>query len=189
MNPTVFGYYKDRLLTILREKAYERRKVTLTSGRESDFYIDCRKVTMTAEGHFLVGHLLYDLISGRHPDAQAVGGMELGACPIASAVSLVSIMSVTPKFDAFCVRKEQKKHGLSKLVEGIGHLRPCAPVAIVEDVVTTGGSLMLAVERVEQAGLWPVGVFALVDRCEGGREVVEKRLPMVALYEKGDFAA
>jgi orotate phosphoribosyltransferase len=91
--------------------------------------------------------------------------------------------------DAFYVRKETKKHGTAQFIEGAGHLSPGSPVVIVEDVVTTGGSSLLAVERAEQAGLQPARILALVDRCEGGRESIEPKLPLTSLFQRGDFPA
>jgi orotate phosphoribosyltransferase len=183
MSSNILGFRRDRLLSLLREKAYEKRDVILASGRHSDFYIDCRRIIMTAEGHSLVGSLLHDLIAITHPETVAVGGLEL-ACPIVSAVSMASFsrscFSIR-QLDAFYVRKGD--------IEGAGHLSPNSPVAIVEDVVTTGRSSLLAADRAKQAGLRPVGIFAIVDRCEGGREAIEGRLPLISLYQRNDFPA
>jgi orotate phosphoribosyltransferase len=177
---------RDRLLTLLRERAYEKREVVLASGRRSNFYIDCRRVVMTAEGHFLVGWLLGRLIHEHCPEAVAVGGMSLGADPLASAVSLMSYLGGSP-LDAFYVRKEAKKHGTAQFIEGAAALPKGAKVVVVEDVVTTGGSSLLAVDRAREAGLDPVRILALVDRCEGGREAIEARLPLTALFARPDF--
>jgi orotate phosphoribosyltransferase len=188
MRSDVFEVHRQRLLTLLREKAYEKRDVILASGRRSNFYIDCRRVVMTAEGHFLVGWLLCRLIQDTCPEVVAVGGMTLGADPLCSAASLMSFLGGRP-LDAFYVRKEAKKHGTGQFMEGAAALAPGSPVAIVEDVVTTGGSSLLAVERAEASGLRPVRIVALVDRCEGGRETVEQRLPLTALFSRADFPA
>jgi len=184
--------YHQRLLDLLRERAYEKREVTLASGRKSNFYIDCRRVVMTAEGHFLVGMLLHQLIRQHCPDVVAVGGLTLGADPLASAVSLTSYLpgpggAAGRPLDAFYVRKEAKKHGTGQFVEGAFAIAPGAKVVIVEDVVTTGGSSLLAVERAQAAGLDPVHIIALVDRCEGGREAIEQRLPLTSLFTRTDF--
>jgi orotate phosphoribosyltransferase len=188
MTTGLFEVYRQRLLLLLRERAYEKRDVILASGRPSNFYIDCRRVVMTAEGHFLVGWLFGQLIARHCPEILAVGGMSLGADPLASATSLLSFVGRQP-VDAFYVRKEAKKHGTAQFIEGAGHLAAGTPVVIVEDVVTTGGSSLLAVERAEQAGLRPVRILALVDRCEGGREIIEKKLPLTSLFGRGDFPA
>jgi orotate phosphoribosyltransferase len=178
--------YRDRLLALLRERAYERRDVVLASGRRSNFYIDCRRVVMTAEGHFLTGLIINDVIRRECPDAVAVGGLTLGADPLASAASLMSLFGGHP-LDAFYVRKEPKKHGTAQYVEGAAHLAEGAPVVIVEDVVTTGGSSLKAVERAEAAGLKPSRIVALVDRCEGGRATIEERIPLTSLFSRTDF--
>jgi orotate phosphoribosyltransferase len=177
---------RARLLTLLREKAYEKRDVILASGRRSDFYIDCRRVVMTAEGHFLVGWLFNSLIHELCPEAKAIGGMTLGADPLVSATSLMSFLG-SRSLDAFYVRKEAKAHGTGQLIEGIAAIPPSAPVVILEDVVTTGGSSLLAVERAEASGLKPIRIMALVDRCEGGRETIEKRIPLSAIFSRSDF--
>jgi orotate phosphoribosyltransferase len=180
------GPYRDRLLTLLREKAYEKRDVILASGRRSNFYIDCRRVVLTAEGHFLTGMLFNEAIRAECPDVIAVGGLTLGADPLTSATSLMSFLGGRP-LDAFYVRKEAKKHGTAQFVEGAAALASGTKVAILEDVVTTGGSSLKAVERAQAAGLEPVRVLALVDRCEGGRETIEQRLPLTSLFARTDF--
>jgi orotate phosphoribosyltransferase len=184
----LYRHQRDRLLLLLRERAYEKRDVVLASGRRSNFYIDCRRVVMTAEGHFLVGWLLGRLIQEHCPEVVAVGGMSLGADPLASAVSLVSYLGGTP-LDAFYVRKEAKKHGTGQFIEGASALPKGARVVVVEDVVTTGGSSLLAVTRARDAGLEPVRIIALVDRCEGGREAIEAELPLTTLFTRADFPA
>ncbi len=188
MQMDLFDVQRQRLLALLRERAYEKRDVVLASGRRSNFYIDCRRVVMTAEGHFLVGWLLNQLIQRDCPEVVAVGGMSLGADPLASACSLMSFLGGRP-LDAFYVRKEPKKHGTAQFIEGAGALPPGAPVVVVEDVVTTGGSSLLAVDRALEAGLRPVRILGLVDRCEGGREAIEPRLPLTTLFTRGDFPA
>jgi orotate phosphoribosyltransferase len=180
---------RARLLQLLTEKAYARRKVVLSSGRESDFYIDCKKVALTPEGHWLVGRLLYQLVLDRAPLATGVGGLTMGADPLASAVSLVSHFGSRP-LPAFLVRKEPKGHGTGQWVEGLSALSPHAAVAVVEDVVTTGASTLKAVERIRAEGLAPLGAFALVDRLEGGREAIEASgVPVFALFTRADFPA
>src|SRR5579859_7833236 len=101
---------RARLLELLTELSFERKKVTLSSGRESDFYIDCKRVALTAEGHFLIGRLLLDAVRQKAPEAKGVGGLTLGADPLASAVSLTSWFDGRP-LAAFIVRKEPKGHG------------------------------------------------------------------------------
>ncbi|MFN0064019.1 MAG: orotate phosphoribosyltransferase [Myxococcaceae bacterium] len=178
---------RTRLLELLTKQSFERRKVTLSSGRESDFYIDCKRTTLTAEGHWVIGHALLALIRERAPAARAVGGLTLGADPIASAVSTVSQMLKTP-LDAFIVRKEPKSHGTSHWIERPHSVQAGTPVVIVEDVVTTGASTLRAIERARAEGLEVLGAFALVDRLEGGREAIEaKGERLYSLFTQKDF--
>jgi orotate phosphoribosyltransferase len=177
---------RQRLLELLRELSFERKKVILASGRESDFFIDCKQTILTAEGHALVGELLFDLIR-ELPAADAVAGVELGGCPLASAVSLVSFQR-GKSLPAFYVRKERKDHGSAKLVEGDRSLRPGIRVALLEDVITTGGSSLKAVDALTKAGAQVVGIAALVDRLEGGAETIrEKGIPLVSVASRKDF--
>src|SRR5262249_47034824 len=124
---------------------------TLASGRPSSFYIDCKRTTLSAEGHWLTGRLLLDRILRLDPPAVAGGGLTLGADPIASAVSMASWMAARP-LAALIVRKEPKGHGTNAWIEG-PELPPGSRVAVLEDVITTGGSGLKACERIEEAGL------------------------------------
>jgi orotate phosphoribosyltransferase len=181
------GRDRARLLALLTAMSFERRKVILSSGRESDFYVDCKRAVLTAEGHFLVGRLLFAAVRAGAPDAIGVGGLTLGADPLASAVALTSWIAGHP-LSAFIVRKEPKGHGTGQWIEGLTALGAGARVAIVEDVVTSGASTLKAIERAEAEGLKVAGAFALVDRLEGGREAVEARgYPLKALYTRRDF--
>ena len=177
---------RERLVAVLRELSFERKKVILASGRESDFFIDCKQAALTAEGHALVGSLMFDALDAL-PACEAVAGVELGGCPLASAVSLVSYVRGRP-LPALYVRKEVKDHGSRRLVEGDKALRPGLPVVILEDVVTTGGSTLKAVEKLRAVGAEVVGVVALVDRLEGGAEAIRAAgLPLVAICTRRDF--
>jgi len=177
---------KQRLIALLRERSFERKRVILASGRESDFFIDCKQTILTAEGHALVGELMYEALN-ELPPCEAVAGVELGGCPLASAVALVSFQKGRP-LDALYVRKEQKDHGSRKLVENDRSVRPGLPVVILEDVVTTGGSTLKAVAKLKDAGVNVVGVVALVDRLEGGADAIRAAgLPLVSLATRLDF--
>jgi orotate phosphoribosyltransferase len=180
------GMQRSRLLELLRIHAFQRRTVTLSSGKTSDFYIDCKQVTLTAEGHFLVGQLMRAAIDRIAPGAEAVGGLTLGADPLVSATSLMSFLAGRP-MHGFLVRKEPKGHGTGQWLEGAGRLRPGMQVVVLEDVVTTGASTLRAIERARAAELDVVHVVALVDREEGGREAVEAAAPLLALFAKRDF--
>lgn len=180
---------RARLLELLRTHAYAKKKVVLASGRESDFYVDCRGVVLSAEGHALVGRLLLDLARAMAPGLGAVGGLTMGADPLASAVALTSFLQGTP-VGAFLVRKEPKGHGTGRYVEGLQLVAKGAKAVIVEDVVTTGGSSLKAVERAREEGLDVAGVVAIVDRSEGGRENLEAAgLKVASLFNRADFPA
>lgn len=176
-----------RLLEIIREKSYEEGEVTLTSGRKSTFYVDGKQTTLDAEGGYLAGRLFYEMIKRSKIPVQAVGGPTLGADPIVTAISLVSYLAGTP-IPAFIVRKEPKKHGKALWIEGHKSLRPGTNVAIVEDVVTTGGSMLRAIEAAKDQGLEVVQVLALVDREEGGSENLAKEgYRLESIFTKTDI--
>jgi orotate phosphoribosyltransferase len=174
------------MVALLRDRSFERKKVILASGKESDFFIDCKQAILTAEGHALAGELMFAALA-QLPTCDAVAGVELGGCPLASAVSLVSFQLGQP-LPAFYVRKEQKDHGAKPLIEGDKSLKPGIRVVLLEDVVTTGGSTLKAADKLAAAGAIVVGVVALVDRLEGGREAIEARgLSLVSIATRLDF--
>lgn len=176
----------ERLIQILTERSFERRQVKLASGRISDFFIDCKQTILTAEGHALVGSLMFDALE-EFGQVDAVAGVALGGCPLASAVSLVSHQR-GQDLPAFYVRKEKKDHGTEKLLEGDKALCPGMRVALLEDVITTGGSSLKALEVLKAAGAEIAGIIALVDRDEGGRETIEAQgVKLVALTTRHDF--
>ena len=191
---------RQRLLELLRELSLERRRVVLASGKESDFYIDCKRTALTAEGHVLVGRCLYHLVARLRPPVRAVGGLTLGADPLASAIALTSFLErerylaageageAPALLDAFIVRKEPKGHGTGQWIEGRRTLPDGSRVAVLEDVVTTGGSALKAIERCRAERLVPVACLALVDREEGGREaILAEGVPLESLFARGDF--
>jgi len=187
LGPQQLDADRRRMLTLLTEKSYAKKKVVLSSGRESDFYIDCKKTVLTAEGHYLVGRLLLAAIVKQAASAKGVGGLTMGADPLASAVSLVSHLANSP-LAAFLVRKEPKGHGTGQWIEGLTSFGSNAPVAIVEDVVTTGASTIKAIERARAEGLDPIAAFALVDRQEGGKEAIEATgVKVFSLFTREDF--
>jgi len=162
---------REKLKAIILELSYEKRLVTLASGRQSDFYFDGKQTTLHSEGGWLVGKLFYEAIKDVE-GVQAVGGITLGADPIATATSIAALQDGRP-MHAFIIRKEPKGHGTGQWLEGRKNLPPGTKVIIVEDVVTTGGSSMKAVDRAKEEGLDVLGIVALVDREEGGRENIE----------------
>lgn len=160
----------EQLVRLLATRSARRGTFTLSSGRKSSLYIDARLTTMTPEGQRLVGLLGLRLIRDAGWDCDAVGGLTLGADPVAYAICHASADSAAP-VRAFTVRKEPKAHGAGKQVEG--PLASGDRVVIVEDVITTGGSAARAIEAVRREGAVPIAVLALVDREEGGREHLE----------------
>ena len=158
------------LIDLVREQALRFGDFTLASGKQASFYLDCRQVTLDARGARMIGEAMLDQIAGDLP--QAVGGMSMGADPIVGAIITVAGIRELP-LKGFLVRKVAKGHGTGKFVEG-----PVAAgdrVVIVEDVVTTGGSSLLAIERAEAVGLKVEKVLAIIDRLEGGREAFAAR--------------
>lgn len=169
----------DRLLALLADRSARRGQFTLASGKQSTLYIDARLTTMSPDGLALIGPLALDALSRAGWKVDAVGGLTLGADPISYAISYASAEGAMP-LRAFTVRKEAKAHGTGKLIEG--PFRPGDRVAIVEDVITTGGSALKAIEAVRSAQGTVAGVLALVDREEGGREAIEASgVPVLAL--------
>jgi orotate phosphoribosyltransferase len=160
----------EQLVRLLAARSARRGNFTLASGRQSSLYIDARLTTMTPEGQRLIGRLGLAAIREAGWPADAVGGLTLGADPIAYAICHSSADTDRP-VRAFTVRKEPKAHGTGKQVEG--PLASGDRVVIVEDVITTGGSATKAVEAVKREGVIPLGILALVDREEGGREQLE----------------
>jgi orotate phosphoribosyltransferase len=162
---------KQRLKEILLEKSYRKGEFTLTSGKTSDFYIDVKQTSLSAEGSYLCGKLILDLMLAADTPIQAVGGMTLGADPLVSAVSVVSHLEGHP-VPAFIVRKEAKGHGTGNYIEGLSNMPAGCTVTLLEDVVTTGGTLVQVIKRVEDAGFVVGQVITVVERQEGGVEVL-----------------
>ena len=160
----------ERLIALLARMSARRGQFTLASGRTSTLYIDARRTTMSPEGLALIGPLGLAAIRDAGWVVDAVGGLTLGADPVAYAIAYASASSGRP-LRAFTVRKEAKAHGTGRLIEG--PFESGDRVAIVEDVITTGGSALRAAAAVEAAGGQVAGVLALVDREEGGREAIE----------------
>ncbi len=174
---------RQRLLDILLRQSVIRKRVTLASGRESDFYVDCRMTSLSGAGVVLSAQLMYPLMS----DCDLVGGMTMGADPFLGAI-LYEASRAGRAMDAFIVRKEAKGHGMQKRVEG--PVRSGARAAVIEDVVTSGGSMLQAVDAAREAGLTVVRAVCLFDRGEGGREALKARgLDLAALFSMQDLEA
>lgn len=176
---------RERLLELLRTRAFANREVTLSSGLKSNFYIDCKQVSLDAEGACLIGELFHAVIDEVAPSAVAVGGLTLGADPLATATSVMSFQAGRPRA-AFIVRKEPKGHGTNQWIESAG-LAAGSHVVVVEDVVTTGAATIKAIERAKEAGFVVIHAVALVDRLEGGRDAVVAHVPLTTLFTRRDF--
>ena len=176
------------LIALLASRSARRGTFTLASGKTSTLYIDARLTTMSPEGLALIGPLSLEIMRAHEWRADSVGGLTLGADPIAYAISYASTATEFP-VRAFTVRKEAKSHGTGKLIEG--PFQSGDRVVIIEDVITTGGSAARAVEAVRAAGGKPTGVLALVDREEGGREalVASTGLPVVSIVRASEIVA
>lgn len=160
------------LVQLLASRSVKRGEFTLASGRPSSLYIDARLTTMSPEGLRLVGSLGLAALRDAGWDVQSIGGLTLGADPIAYAIAYASASTAAP-LRAFTVRKEAKNHGTARRIEG--PFQKGDHVAVVEDVITTGGSALKAIEAVTEAGGVIAGVLTVVDREEGGREALESR--------------
>jgi orotate phosphoribosyltransferase len=177
----------DRLRSLLASRAVIRGRIQLSSGAESDYYFDCKRVMLSADGAPLVGRAVFAAIQSLPAPPLAIGGLTHGADPIiGSAMAAAAAAGV--HLDGFYVRKEPKKHGTQKLIENAP--TPDTPVVIVDDVVTKGGSVVQAIDGVENAGCRVVAVIVLVDRLEGGAAKIKARVPKaqyVPLYTLEDF--
>ncbi len=163
---------RNELMEIVRELSYEEREVTLASGRKSNFYFDGKQTCLHAKGGLLVGKAFWEEVKKFDGRIDGVGGLTLGADPIATATSIAAALE-GKSVHAFIIRKEPKGHGTGQWLEGRKNLPAGSRVVIVEDVTTTGGSSMKAVERAQEEGLEVVGIVTLVDREEGARENIE----------------
>lgn len=159
----------DKLKDLVRQRSYREGDFTLASGQKSTFYIDLKATTLHPDGAYLIGRLAVAKAREQKWNIDAVGGLTLGADPIATAVSLAA-REAKLQWPAFIVRKEPKKHGTSRYIEGVENLKAGAKVLVLEDVVTTGGSSLKAIERLREAGYEPVAVLTVVDREQGGAE-------------------
>jgi orotate phosphoribosyltransferase len=180
---------RKKLKSLIRQLSYREGDFTLASGQKSRFYIDLKPTALHPEGASLLGQIMAQtLIDGDYP-VDAVGGLTLGADPMATAVSLAAFAR-GKHWPAFIVRKEPKSHGISKWVEGVENLKPGARVVVLEDVITTGGSSLKAVERLRESGYDPVLIFGMVDRKQGGPEAAAKAgLKVLSLFTIDEIQA
>ena len=167
---------KKRLIELIIQRTFrftDKPTFKLASGKMSSYYFNCKPTTLNSEGMYLIGNLLYDLIKNRTSwKAKAVGGLTLGADPISNAIAYTFFLK-GEQMESFVVRKEPKKHGTMLWVEG--NVGKGDKVIIIEDVITTGGSTIKAIERAKKCGLNVLGVIVLIDRQEGGKEKIETK--------------
>jgi orotate phosphoribosyltransferase len=175
---------RSALITLLRERSVKHGDFTLASGKKSQFYIDARLTTMSPEGLSIIGTLGLSALNHAGWNVDSIGGLTLGADPIAYAISYASVLSRPLR--AFTVRKESKAYGAGKLIEG--PFREGDRVAVIEDVITTGGSAIRATEAIQNAKGIVAGVLALVDREEGGRAKIESLgIPVISLVQASEI--
>jgi orotate phosphoribosyltransferase len=162
---------KERLFQLLKQKAYFREKIILSSGKESDYYIDARRVTLSAEGVYLCARLILDIL--KDDPVEAIGGPTLGADPMLGAIGVLSLQAGRP-LDTFIIRKAPKAHGKQQQVEG-PLLKKGSRVVLIDDVATTGKALIQSVDVLHQMGVEPYKAICIVDRKEGAQEALAKK--------------
>ena len=181
-------YDRQALIDLIREQALEFGDFTLASGKKASFYLDCRKVTLDSRGANLIAAGMLEQMAADFPEdnfPDAVGGMAIGADPITGAIVTLSGQSDRP-LRGFIVRKEAKQHGKGQAVEG--PVSAGDRVVIVEDVVTTGGSALLAIDQAVAAGLQVIGALTIIDRQAGGAEAfAAKGVPLKSLFTIAEF--
>jgi orotate phosphoribosyltransferase len=165
---------KLKLLQILREKSYREGDFTLASGKKSSFYLDVKETALDPEGAFLIGSLAVATMEDANLNPYAVGGLTLGADPLATAVSLAAFAN-GQRVPAFIVRKAPKDHGTLAWIEGAKTFPKGASLVVLEDVTTTGGSSLKAVEKLEEAGFKVSAILTVVDRLDGARALIEAK--------------
>ncbi len=176
--------YRNQLKEILLKKSViTGREFTLASGRKSNFYVDARITTLDAAGAYLCGKIFLDMLKEFNVDA--VGGYSIGADPIVTSIAVLSYMDGNP-IQAFIIRKEEKTHGTGKMIEG--NFPPNARVAIFDDVVTSGGSILRGAEVVEKHGGKVEVIMSVIDREEGGKEQIEAGgYKLLSIFTKKDL--
>ncbi|MDD5195159.1 MAG: orotate phosphoribosyltransferase [Candidatus Omnitrophica bacterium] len=175
---------EEKLLILLKNQALYKGPVTLASGKISNFYIDVRRVSLSSEGIYLISNLVWGLI--KNDNISAIGGPTLGADPIVGAVCCLAHLD-KKTLEGFLIRKSPKEHGRQQLIEG-KELAPGARVVVIDDVATSGGSFVKAIEVLRQAKVEIVKAIAIVDREEGAIENLSKfNCPFVSLFTKSDF--
>ncbi len=178
------GALRDRLLTLLKEKAFFKERIVLSSGKESDYYIDARRVTLMAEGAYLGAQLFWEKV--QKDSIEAIGGPTLGADPLVGAIAALSFKEGRP-LNTFIIRKQQKSHGKQQQVEG-PLLKEGSRVVIIDDVATTGKALLQALDVLSGMRVKVEKAICLVDREEGAKEALEKvGCPLESIFTVKDF--
>jgi orotate phosphoribosyltransferase len=165
--------HREKLANLLRTKSMVRGEFTLSSGKKSNYYMDCKLTTLDPQGALLTGHCVLELLGEMGVTPDAIGGLSMGADPLVTATGVVSAIEKRP-LPGFLVRKEAKKHGRQKQLEGLENPRG-KRVVIVDEVCTTGGSTQEAIEAAEREGCEVVAVISLVDREEGGSQMLRSK--------------
>jgi orotate phosphoribosyltransferase len=183
------GTPKERLIGLLREHSYREGDFVLASGRPSRFYVDVRRTALRGDGARLIGALIIDAIVAQGWDPRAVGGLTLGADPLATAAALAADERGL-EIDSFIVRKEPKGHGTGRQIEWAGGIPAGASVVVLDDSMTTGGSTLKAVEVLRADGFHVLGAVCVVDRQEGALETLtEAGVPLVAIVGLDELRA
>jgi orotate phosphoribosyltransferase len=176
---------REELMNLVRERALKFGDFTLASGRKAKYYLDCKQVTLHSRSARLIGSGILELLKSQGPLPDAVGGMAIGADPITAAVITMAGVE-KQELTGVLIRKEAKGHGTQKFLEG--PVQPGQSIVIVEDVVTTGGSSLLAIDRCLEFGLVVKSVITIIDRLEGGAEAFGARgIPLHSLFTIRDF--
>lgn len=172
---------KKALLKLIKEKSYKEGDFRLVSGERSNFYLDLKEITLSQKGLQLIGELAFEQVTQLNTKPHAVGGMTLGADPLAVAIMLEAAKNKQP-LDAFIVRKEAKRHGSNRQIEGAKNFPRGARVVVVEDVTTTGKSAMQAISALKEGGFQVKAILSVVDRKQGAKELFAKeKIPFFSL--------
>lgn len=183
---------RQSLLDLLRRKSVMYGDFTLASGRKSDFYCDARLTTLDPQGAVWLGEVAWGLIQEKSAALGvapvAIGGLTMGADPVALAIGIGSVRDGGPGLQCFSIRKQAKGHGRGKLIEG--NFQPGDTVVVVDDTITTGGSTLEAIEKIRAEGGQVAFALVLVDRSEGGLEAIEATgVPVIAIFSRADIDA
>src|SRR5271157_6025059 len=179
--------HREDLANLLRTRSLVRGEFTLSSGKKSNYYLDCKLTTLHPEGALLTGYCVLELLDEMGIKPDAIGGLSMGADPLVTAAGVVSEIEKRP-LPGFLVRKEAKKHGRQKQIEGLDDPRG-KKVVIVDEVCTTGGSTREAIDAAEREGCEVVGVISLVDREEGGSEMLRAKYNYRSIFTARELLA